>query len=675
MDQSPADRLKAWYLATARDLRAHDRLPTNPEEAARRAAAIRASIQAAAGEWPVEKAPLDPQILGTLDREGYRVEKLVFQTRLGCYATATCYVPTTGSAPYPAVLCVHGHWQGARRDPVVQSRCIGLAKLGFVVLTLDAWGAGERGTVIGQNEYHGGLLGASLWPVGTPLHGLQLYDNVRALDYLQSRKEVDGTRLGCTGASGGGNQTTQLSAFDERVKCAVPVCSVGTFHSYLTAACCVDEVLNGGLTFAEEGDLLGMVAPRALLVITASQDVPHFGPAVAAEALKRAGEYFHAHREEDRVRHVIVQSGHAYNQPMREAMYGWMRRWLKGEGDGSPTPEPAFTTEDPETLRCFALPFRAGRVMTTVAWVGQRSQAIAAAHSEPVKRGDWERVRSARVRSLRASLALPAAGFSPVLYEGAVNAGAYPVDELASEPDLRIPTAAIRGADRGDGAAAVILLHPAGLEAALRSELAGELRARGIHTRALELRGSGSLTLPNQGLGAAIPDHNLVEWSLWLGRPLLGQWVHDLRQLMTSMEGRGVKRFGVVGWREGALAAVVTAAVDERLRGTAALEPLLTFTGGSVPHEHRMAVFHPRLMEAGDIPHLTALGAPRGVAVAAPVKLDGTPATAREIDPVYAWSRDLYQTLGQPERLKVGETLSAIALADSLSSWLAPRKR
>lgn len=669
MEETAADRLKTWYVEQARVLRAQDRSPRTADEASRRSAEIRARIHAAEGEWPAEKAPLAPQVLGTLDREGYRIEKLIFQTRAGCYATASCYVPAAGKAPFPAVLCVHGHWPGARRDPVVQSRCVGLAKLGFVALTLDAWGAGERGTEIGQNEYHGGLLGATLWPVGTPLHGLQLYDNIRALDYLQSRPDVDGQRLGCTGASGGGNQTTYLSAFDERVRCAVPVCSVGTFASYLSAACCVDEVLLGGLTFAEEGDLLGMVAPRALMVITASRDVPHFGPTIAAQALQRARPYFHAHDTEGRVRHVVIDSGHAYNQPMREAMYGWMRRWLKNEGDGSPTPEPAIQTEDPETLRCFSLPFRSGKVMTTASWVQARSRELAGGAARPVTQNNWANLRDDRLRTLRDALAVPPATGTPRLHEGR-SREPFPVDELEAEEGIRLPTAALRGDGPANGKAAVLLLHPAGLEAALHSPEAAALRSAGLHTRALELRGCGSLTLPGQELGNAIPDHNLVEWSLWIGRPLLGQWVHDIKQLVSALEPRGVKRVAVLGWREGALAAFLAAALDPRMRGAAGIEPPLSFTGGHVPHGMRMAVFSPGLMHAGDLPHLAALAAPRPVAVAAPVRLDATPATVSEMEKAYAWPREVYRALDREQALHVHATAPPGNLSQIIQGWL-----
>jgi dienelactone hydrolase len=614
-------------------------------------------------------------VLGVLERDGYRVERMLLQTRPGCYATATAYIPTRGAGPFPAVLCVHGHWAGARRDPVVQSRCIGLAKLGFVAFTLDAWGAGERGTQIGQNEYHGGLLGASLWPAGTPLHGLQLFDNVRALDYLQSRADVDPKRLGCTGASGGGNQTTYLSAFDERVQCAVPVCSVGTFESYLSTACCVDEVLMGGLTFAEEGDLLGSIAPRALMVITAAKDVYHFAPEASAKALDRAKPYFRAHQTEERVRHAIFDSGHAYNQPMREAMYGWMKRWLKDEGDGSPVPEPAFETEDPELLRCFKPPTRPGKVLTTVQWARQRGEELVRAQARPTDPGGWEAERARRTNRLRELLAVPRevpASFGEALHGTKPPSAALDLT-LTSEPGVEIPVSLRLAANAGKHPGLVILAHPGGRAAAMSSTLAENLSRAGLHVAAPELRGCGELTIANQGLGDQIPDHNLVEWSLWIGRPLLGQWVHDLLQLAGGKLPHlryDPERVAIVGWREAALAALAAGALDRRIRGAAALEGLAGFVGDGPPHAQRMVVFSPGLLEVGDVPQLAMLLAPRPALVAAPVRLDGMPASASEVTALYRDPTRLYAALGKAEHGVFTAEADQREVESRIQSWL-----
>src|SRR5205807_3100128 len=142
---------------------------------------------AAMGALPDRPCDLEPKVVGVLKRGGYRVEKLLFQSQPDVWVTASAYVPEGAKGKVPAVLVVHGHWAGARRDPVVQARCLGLVKLGFFVLAVDAFGAGERYTKPARGTYHGALYGSTLWPVGQTLLGLQVYDNHRAVNYLCSR--------------------------------------------------------------------------------------------------------------------------------------------------------------------------------------------------------------------------------------------------------------------------------------------------------------------------------------------------------------------------------------------------------------------------------------------------------------------------------------------------------
>jgi dienelactone hydrolase len=661
-DPSPAELLKRWHADTARRLRADSPPPANADEAAAHARRIRRALLMAMGEAylpPGKRPPLDPHVHRTLERDGYRVELLTFQTHPGCRVTASLYLPTSSKGPFPTVLCPHGHWSGARRDPVVQARCIGLAKLGFVALTLDAWGAGERGTRAGQNEYHGGLLGASLWPVGTPLHGLQLFENVRALDYLQSRPEVNGKRLGCTGASGGGNQTTQLSAFDPRVRCAVPVCSVGTFTDYLNAACCVDEVLRGALTFAEEGDLLGLVAPGGLMVITASRDSYHFGPESSRAALDRARSYFAARDAEAHLAHRIFDSGHDYSRPMREAMYGWMHRHLKDEGDGAPIPEPEYAPEEPEALRCFPPSERPAAVMTTVAWVRKRVGELTAETALPEKAAAWPEERQRRVRLLRELLRLPKPDGIPG-WTGTPEGGL-----LTTEAGIVIPVRVTGAGARR----AVIALHPGG-RSAVPSGFAGALMAAGTALYAPELRGCGELTLPGQELGSEIPDHNLAEWGLWLDRPLLGQWVQDVLRLVEKARDAGATSLAVVGWREAGLAALLAAALSPGVSATAAVETVATYETETPPHQQRMVVFPSDLLRLGDVPQLAALAAPNAILIANPVRLDGMSAPAPEVERRYAPPRALYATLGHADRFVARADVTEAILVEHLTDWL-----
>src|SRR5262245_19896308 len=240
-----------FIVAQGRALLAADEPPATRGGWNDRRTRLLAALLAAIGPFPEGPFPLEAQVLGVLERPGYRIEKLIFQSRPDVWVTASAYVPAGAAGKCPAVLAVHGHWPWARRDPVVQARCLGLVKLGFFVLAVDAFGAGERYTTPGRGTYHGALYGSTLWPVGQTLLGMQVYDNQRAVDYLRSRPEVDGDRLGVTGASGGGNQSMYAGALDERLRAVVPVCSVGTYQAYLRAACCVCEVLPGALRMGE----------------------------------------------------------------------------------------------------------------------------------------------------------------------------------------------------------------------------------------------------------------------------------------------------------------------------------------------------------------------------------------------------------------------------------------
>src|SRR5260370_1413220 len=175
---------------------------------------------------------------------------------------------------------------------------------------------------------------------GPTVLGMQVYDTHRAVDYLLTRPEVDGDHLGITGASGGGNQTMYAGALDERFQAVVPVCSVGNYQAYLQAACCVCEVLPGALRFTEEGDVLGLVAPRALMVINATKDAFQFSVGEAEKSVARAKEVYKAYGAGEKLAHVPFESPHDYSRAMREAMYGWMTRWLNGDGEHTPILEP-----------------------------------------------------------------------------------------------------------------------------------------------------------------------------------------------------------------------------------------------------------------------------------------------------------------------------------------------
>jgi dienelactone hydrolase len=641
-----------FLRARAAARHAEDRPPADRKVWEERRAALRQALFTAMGPFPETPCPLQAREVGALKRDGYRIEKLLFQSRPDVWVTASAYVPESVKRKAPAVLVVHGHWPVARRDPVVQARCLGLVKFGFFVLAVDAFGAGERYTKPAPGTYHGALYGSTLWPAGQTLLGMQVYDNRRAVDYLLTRPEVDGDRLGITGASGGGNQSMYAGALDDRFRAVVPVCSVGTYQAYLHAACCVCEVLPGALRFAEEGDVLGLVAPRALLVINATQDGFQFSVGEARKSIERARPVFRLYGNEERLRQDVFESPHAYNQPMREAMYGWMTRWLKDEGEGRPIPEPKHDLEKVEDLACFPDEKRPDGFLFLPAFARWEADALlrtAAARPDHVE--DWESSAVHRRAVLRKQVLgdFPNLPRPEALLGKAETAGEVTTTPLVLTPEPDLPLhAVLRSRAGAKGRAPVcVLLHLDGKAAALDHPLAAALLERGWAVAAPELRATGEMRPPHDAIGGA-PDHNSAEHGLWLGRPLLGQWLFDVLAVLDWLAlqpGLDRGRLAVAGLGEAGLVALGAAALfDDRVAAAASLAaPVSYVTGEAYPSGTHMGLLPPGLLRVGDVTHLAALVAPRRLIVAGGVSLQGEKRTAEQIQDTFTFTRGVYK--------------------------------
>jgi dienelactone hydrolase len=674
-DPNDATRFDEFVRAQATKLRAEDRAPRTRGEWARRQPALRPSMLVAMGLMPETRVPLDAQILGKLERDGYTIERLIFQTRPDVWVTSNMYIPAK-AAKNPAVLVVHGHWAGARRDPVVQARCLGLVKLGFVVLAVDAFGAGERYTTPAKGTYHGALYGSTLWPAGHTLLGMQVYDNRRAVDYLVTRPEVDGTKIGVTGASGGGNQTMYAGAIDERFACVVPVCSVGQYQAYLPAACCVCEVLPGALKFTEEGDVLGLVAPRALMVINASRDAFQFSPGQAAISVDRAERIFRLQGAGERIKHVVFESGHDYSKPMREAMYGWMTRWLKGTGDGSPIAEPTHQIETPEALACYpdankrpkdwltppTFAARAARELTT------KIDKLLPRHAE-----EWESTATQLRGELRKVLGEIPKPPRPVVKAGGQSQNDDPAIiplRLNGEDGMPIPMLSLSRRTPPERRPTCVVLHLDGKSAALKHPLARSFASAGWLVAIPDLRATGDLKPAGDAVGKAV-DHNSAEHALWIGRPLLGQWVTDVLcvlEWLSIQDRRDTNRTAVIGiGQAGVVALTVAALYPERVTSAASVDgPISLITDRAYPDGTRMGLLVPGLLNSGDIPHLAAMSAPRRVSIVGGTGATGDIVNGRQIEEAFAFTRKVYAAHRLPERLTLTQSLRWEELASGL---------
>jgi cephalosporin-C deacetylase-like acetyl esterase len=665
--------------AQAKALHEKDTAPTSRKDWDLRRRKLREAMFAAMRSMPDKACPLEVKEVGVLKRDGYRIEKLLFQSRPDVWVTANAYVPEGVKGKVPAVLAVHGHWAGARRDPVVQARCLGLVKLGFFVLAVDAFGSGERYTKPALGTYHGALYGSTLWPAGLTLLGCQVYDNRRAVDYLLTRSEVDGEHLGITGASGGGNQTMYAGTLDERFAAVVPVCSVGTYQAYLHAACCVCEVLPGGLRIAEEGDVLALAAPRALLVINATKDGFQFSVGEATKSIARARPVFKLLGAEEKLQHATFESPHAYNQAMRETMYGFMTRWLKGEGKGEPIPEPKHNIEKPEDLAVFPDEKRPKGFLYPPSLAGREARALVA-KVDAVKADhpeDWE----STAVYMRTQLRKQVFGEFPNRPKPEAKQGELKKDgdvrtlPLTVSPEPELPLSVLhryKATDRAGRIPACVLLHLDGKEAALKHPLAAALIDGGWAVSAPDLRATGEAKPVGDAIAGA-PDHNSAEHALWLGRPLLGQWIFDVQCLfdwLALQPGLDKRRFAVAGIGQAGLIALCAAGLlDDRITAAAVIDaPTSYVTDEAYPTGTHMGLLAPGLLRVGDVPHLAALSAPRRLIIAGGVSSQGKPLAEKALREAYGFGASVYKLHKAEAKLTVAETMKP----DEVVARLAP---
>ncbi|MFO0891071.1 MAG: CocE/NonD family hydrolase [Isosphaeraceae bacterium] len=306
-----------------------------------RAEHLRQQMLVSLGLWPTPpKTPLNPQIYGKLDRDGYTIEKVVLETLPGFTLSGNLYRPARSSGKIPGILCPHGHWSDGRVNPEVQQRCIRWAKLGAVVFMYDMVGYND------SKPFTHAFLNDRLRRWGYSLAGLQTWNSIRALDWLTSLPDVDQARIGCTGESGGGTQTFLLTALDRRVKVAAPVVMVSDSFQ----GGCVCENAAGLRHGTDNVEFAALCAPRPMMLVGATGD---WTAKTMTNAFPAIRGVYSLIGSTDRVEAAVFDFPHNYNQTSRNAVYAFMGRWLLGIEDSASTREGEQKPEKPEELWTF----------------------------------------------------------------------------------------------------------------------------------------------------------------------------------------------------------------------------------------------------------------------------------------------------------------------------------
>jgi len=283
-----------------------------------RAEVVRRGILQGAGLYPLpERGELKPIIRKKRTYSGYTVENVAFESCPGVYVTGSLYRPVQEAASYPGVLCTHGHWKEAsdygRYRPDMQIRCGTLAKMGAVVFAIDMVGYGQMRELGWTHPMKGSLQ-------------LQLWNAIRAVDFLLTLPGVDGDRLAVTGASGGGTQSILLTAVDERIDVSVPVVMVSG-HFFGGCECESGMPIHRSATHqTNNAEIAALAAPRPMLLISDGQDWTKNTPEVEYPFIRNVYRLYGATGRVENAH--FPEEGHDYGVNKRKAMYAFLEKHL-----------------------------------------------------------------------------------------------------------------------------------------------------------------------------------------------------------------------------------------------------------------------------------------------------------------------------------------------------------
>lgn len=584
---------------------------------------IDAALRRICGPLP-ERTPLRARVVGRMQRDGYRIENVIYESRPRHHVTANLYVPDGIPKPVPGVLVPCGHSQNGKAAPAYQHMAISLAQHGMVALVYDPIGQGERHQLLdaggkplvrGTTEHT--LLGIGALLVGLTAANYRIHDGIRSLDYLASRPEVDGARLGCTGNSGGGTMTAYLMAFDERILAAAPSCYLTSLERLFHTIGPQDAEQNfpgqvaSGL---EHADFLWLRAPKPTLICAATRDF--FDIDGTWTTFREAKRIYGLLGHGERAGIFEFDDKHGFSQPRRQAVLRWMRRWLLGADDAAGE-RPHVLASDAQ-LACT----KSGEVLVDCAngrsvrdLNVERARALAAQ-----RRGIWQRARGG-LAEVRRLAAIRDAADVAVHERGNVRLHGRAGRKLllSRKNEIPIPGLLFPAQPPSSSPRPVLLWASDRGKASLPK---GALRATDRHVLAFDVRGTGETRAGGARRfgGYFGTDFKTAFLAMHLGRPLLGQRAEEVLAVVRWLRTRGwadSKRIELVGAGTCGPVVLHAAALDEGIAKVTVRRSIRAWTEvvGEPLLRDQLGSVVPSALESYDLPDLVRAIAPRQVVI------------------------------------------------------------
>jgi len=591
-----------------------------------------------------QRPPVPVTITGVVERRGFRIEKLHYESLPNLHVTANLYVPTgtPRGERRPGVLYVCGH--APKQKVHYQGHPRRFAELGFPTLIVETVQLGE---VAG---YHHGCHreGWFHWySRGYSPAAIELLNGIRGLDLLAARPEVDPDRLGVTGLSGGGAVTWWIAAADERVKACSPVCGTATLEAHI-----YDRVIDGHCDCmwwvnAAQWDLAdvgALVAPRPLLIASADRD-----GIFPVDSIRRVhGQLQSLYQTLDKpenLRLVETPGGHSYHERSRTAIFSWFIKHLMGK-DVAPTAvgdielEPA-RLEPEDTLLVYTKGAPAGNRVATI-----HDEFITLAGPPAVSTAaDVDRTRKQLVEQLRATTFNHFPRTAPPLAleeEFALDGGVGSRFAFTSEDGWRLHGVRRNPRDPTGAAPAVVVLRSPGEARNESDNFAGQIRAPWVKV-VVETRGTGDTSW-----GEDLNWH-VRRASAWTGRSIASMRVWDaLRGLEAAraLPGVDASQIAIAGRGEMAAVALYAALLDGRIRHVFLDSPPATQNAGSQKDGKGPAIEMLNCLRHTDLPYVAGLLHPARITIAG------------EFPATYVWAEELYRRLGSPGSLQRMKTIA-----------------
>jgi hypothetical protein len=582
-------------------------------EVATRGREVRTALLEMIGGLPETTAPLNARITRTQQRDGYRIEHLIYESLPGLRVTALVYVPD-GSVPFPAVLGTAGHAADGKAAAIYQHAWISFARRGFLVLAYDPPGQGERyeyfdpatnDSRVGMGVREHIMTGQQLMLTGGHIAQYMVQDGRRALDYLETRGDVDLRHVAVAGNSGGGTQAALLGVFEPRLSASVVSCYMTSWQQLWRGPGPQDaeQVIPGFLSRGFDfGDFALATAPRGFLISSAIRD--YFPITGARQTFAELRPLYARFGHPGKLAMVENDATHGWSQPLREGAYRWLGTWFGQSQDATEAP---LTVDEPETLRATST----GQLATSE----EGSLTIREVHAAEA-RALAARRTPVRQHAIAALLALEDDPPAPRVVSRDGQADARRVSLVIEvEPGIRL-RAELRRPASATGPA-VLLVDDRGIDASAHVDA---LVARGHTVLALDVRGTGELG-PETGTAGYAPAYQLAARAWLLGTSMVGWQTRDVLAGLAVLRAEAPEATSrEIHARGQTVAAALFAAQFDRPDAVVLEEGLVSYLDLATVDEYEDASLFivPGVLRVTDLPELMAAMAPSHVTLRNP---------------------------------------------------------